>query len=83
MSRDNLSQEEALQRVNAQMSLSVKCQRADVVIDNAGNRAATLQRVEALWTDMRRLSVHRWLLRWIALLLLLLSLCFFYYFNKL
>ncbi|MBF0588940.1 MAG: dephospho-CoA kinase [Magnetococcales bacterium] len=38
--------------VARQMSEAEKCRRADWVIDNSGERAATLHRVERLWTHL-------------------------------
>lgn len=42
-----LSYQDALDRINAQMSLAKKAEQADVVIDNSGSRAETYQQVEA------------------------------------
>lgn len=42
-----LSYQDALDRINAQMSLAKKAEQADVVIDNTGSRAETYQQVEA------------------------------------
>jgi dephospho-CoA kinase len=41
-----LTKEDALNRINAQMSLEEKAKRADVLIDNRGTRQATFQQVE-------------------------------------
>lgn len=59
MARDGLSEEQALKRIGAQIPLSSKCQWADVVIDNSGDRHTTRQQVEQLVQDMNKLSSHR------------------------
>lgn len=43
--RDGTTEEEASSRINAQMSLARKVQRADVIIDNNGTRANLIQKV--------------------------------------
>jgi dephospho-CoA kinase len=45
MQRSHLTQQEAQLRINSQMSLAQKCDRADVVLDNSGS-------VEALYTQI-------------------------------
>lgn len=52
MHRNNFSREEALLRIEAQNSQSEKIARANVVIDNTGNRANTKQQVEAAWNSI-------------------------------
>jgi dephospho-CoA kinase len=47
--RNGLSDEEARQRIAAQMSLDEKRARADVVIDNSGTQANTQRQVESLY----------------------------------
>jgi dephospho-CoA kinase len=47
--RDGLSEEEARQRIAAQMPLDEKRARADVVIDNSGSRANTRRQVDAVY----------------------------------
>lgn len=49
MARDGLSESEARQRVAAQMGQEEKLARADYVIDNSAEVAATLQQVDRLW----------------------------------
>lgn len=48
MARNNLSQEEAQQRIAAQLSLADKRQRAEIVIDNNGALSNTLKQLQAL-----------------------------------
>ena len=54
MARKNLSQEEAQQRIAAQLSLADKRQRAEIVIDNNGALSDTLKQVQALLDKERR-----------------------------
>ncbi|WP_151621551.1 dephospho-CoA kinase [Streptococcus intermedius] len=54
MTRNNLSQEEAQRRIAAQLSLTEKRQRAEIVIDNNGALSATLKQVQAFLDKERR-----------------------------
>ncbi len=54
MARNNLSQEEAQQRIAAQLSLADKRQRAEIVIDNNGALSDTLKQMQALLDKERR-----------------------------
>jgi len=47
--RDGLSEEEARQRIAAQLSLDEKRARADVVVDNSGSRENTRRQVETIY----------------------------------
>jgi dephospho-CoA kinase len=49
MTRDHLSHDEAIDRIEAQMSLKTKLQRADVIIDNTMDVEQTRKQVELLW----------------------------------
>jgi dephospho-CoA kinase len=49
LERDRLTEEEARQRIAAQMPLDAKRARADVVIDNSGSQASTQRQVEAIY----------------------------------
>jgi dephospho-CoA kinase len=49
LERDRLTDEEAGQRIAAQMPLDEKRARANVVIDNSGSRESTLHQVEAIY----------------------------------
>lgn len=49
LERDGLTEEEARQRIAAQMPLDEKQARADVVIDNGGSRENTKRQVEAIY----------------------------------
>jgi dephospho-CoA kinase len=46
MQRNGLTQEEALARINSQWPLSEKCNRADVVLDNSGDREALYAQID-------------------------------------
>jgi dephospho-CoA kinase len=49
LERDGLTEDEARQRIAAQMPLDEKRARADVVIDNSGSRDNTKRQVEAIY----------------------------------
>jgi dephospho-CoA kinase len=49
LERDGLTEDEARQRIAAQMPLDEKRARADVVIDNSGSRESTQRQVEAIY----------------------------------
>jgi dephospho-CoA kinase len=49
MERDGLTQEQARQRIDAQMPLEEKRRRADHVIDNSGTPESTRRQVEAIY----------------------------------
>ncbi len=53
MARDGLDEEQARNRVDAQMSQQRKVARADYVIDNSGSRDETLRQARELF---RRLA---------------------------
>jgi len=46
MDRNHLKQDQALARINSQMSLAAKCDRADVVLDNTGTLATLYQQID-------------------------------------
>lgn len=49
MERNNFSQSDAEQRINAQISLDEKCNRASYVIDNSSNLETTEKQVKRLY----------------------------------
>lgn len=51
MKRDNLSEEEAKKRLEAQMDIEDKKKRADILIDNSGSLACTEQQIERFWRE--------------------------------
>ena len=67
MERDNLSQDEALKRISAQMPLKEKCNRANFVIGNSGDIKFTEQQTYTLYHTMRRSSSYCGLYRWILI----------------
>jgi dephospho-CoA kinase len=52
--RLKLSRREVRLRISAQMPLSEKSKRADIVIDNRGSKKQTLTQVRRLWQDLLR-----------------------------
>lgn len=44
--RDQLTNQQALDRINSQMPLAEKCDRADVIIDNSGSLAELFQQID-------------------------------------
>lgn len=48
MARNNLSEADASARIQCQMSMEEKCRRADFVVDNSGDIAATLTQVDQI-----------------------------------
>mgnify|MGYP000542409127 CR=1 FL=1 len=51
MQRDNLTLEQARARIDSQMSIDEKCDRADVVLDNSSTLEALLKQVDAAITN--------------------------------
>jgi len=54
MERNNFTQAEAEQRIDAQMSLDEKCKRASYVIDNSSDRERTEEQVTKLYEKFSR-----------------------------
>jgi dephospho-CoA kinase len=52
MKRNALSEEEAMQRINAQMDIEEKRRLADIVIDNGSSLEHTVEQVDRFWRDM-------------------------------
>ncbi|MFO7265539.1 MAG: dephospho-CoA kinase [Bacillota bacterium] len=52
MGRDQLTREQALARIEAQMPLSEKVKRADFVIDNGGDLERTREQVARIWSEL-------------------------------
>ncbi len=59
MARDSLNQDEALQRVNAQMPLSEKVRKADIVLDNSCDKGLLRQQACNLYYDLLRTTVRQ------------------------
>ncbi len=51
--RNNLSEEEALKRINSQMPLSEKCKISDYVIDNSKEREYTLEQFNEIFKKIK------------------------------
>ena len=52
--RDSLSEKEVEQRLAAQMSLDLKAEKADYLIDNSRTLEETREQVQKLWSDWNR-----------------------------
>lgn len=65
MARDNSSREAALARVNSQMPISSKVERADIVIDNNGPREALKGQVRNLVEQLESKTRWTWILDWL------------------
>lgn len=76
MARDNLSEAEALQTINAQMPLSEKCRRADFIVDNSNGKDLTRQHTYTLFATMQRLSYHQRMFRRLLLMLIALGIVY-------
>ncbi|MBI5251628.1 MAG: dephospho-CoA kinase [Desulfomonile tiedjei] len=57
--RDNMSKEEALARLDAQMDIEEKRRLADRVIDNTGDPAQTRRQVEGLLNELKTLAERK------------------------
>jgi dephospho-CoA kinase len=53
MTRDNLTEEDALARINSQLPITEKKAKADYVVDNSGSMDSTRQQVNALYTILK------------------------------
>ena len=49
--RDNLNEEEALKRINSQLSLEKKKEKADIVINNQGTKKDLKEKVRMIWEN--------------------------------
>ncbi|KAG8461597.1 hypothetical protein KFE25_001201 [Diacronema lutheri] len=53
IARDGVSREDAMARIVAQLPLATKIARADVIVENGGDRASGLRSLEAAWARVR------------------------------
>jgi dephospho-CoA kinase len=53
MQRNELSKEEAVQRIESQMPLSEKCKRATVLVDNSGSKEETRVQVLNIYDELK------------------------------
>ncbi len=74
--RDSLSEEEALQRIRAQMPLEEKCRKADLVLDNSGGIGLLENLVKDLYAELNRITYDQRMLR--AFLVFLITVCIMY-----
>lgn len=56
MLRDNLSREEALLRISAQMPLAEKISRADILVENNGSPAETKKMIDQIFAELTALK---------------------------
>ena len=77
MARDDLSEKEALQRINAQMPLAEKCRRAQFMIDNCTTKEFTRQQTFTLYSELHRIAMKQKMFR--AFLILLFAIGIVYY----
>lgn len=56
--RNNLTQEEAINRIDSQMSLEKKLKKADYVIDNSASLSHTRIQVKQIWQELSQLLVR-------------------------
>ena len=73
MERNNLTQGDAEQRINAQMPLDEKCKRASYVIDNSSGRDRTEEQVKRLYEQFSRSYAYLPLRVFVLLLVALLT----------
>ncbi|MDA2924920.1 dephospho-CoA kinase [Acidobacteria bacterium AH-259-L09] len=52
MSREGLSQEEAMRRIRTQMPLSEKVKHADYIVDNSGRLSDTKEQIKQIFTEL-------------------------------
>ena len=57
MKRDRLSKQQAYTRINNQMSLEEKCQKADLVVDNSSTLEILLKQIDSALADPQNNSV--------------------------
>ncbi|RKP06524.1 hypothetical protein THASP1DRAFT_31654 [Thamnocephalis sphaerospora] len=63
--RDGLDEQAARQRIDAQLSMAVKCARADYIIDNDGTLEELHAKIDRLMLRLRPWPVWTWLC-WLA-----------------
>lgn len=65
MERSGLSEVKAKYRIDAQMSLESKCEKADFVVENSGSTDDTREQVLRILENLRA-SKHHWKIRFIV-----------------
>ncbi|XP_078376319.1 dephospho-CoA kinase domain-containing protein-like [Oculina patagonica] len=73
MERNNFTQSDAEQRINAQMSLDEKCKRASYIIDNSSNWEATEKQVKRLYEKFSKSYAYLPLRIFVLLLVVLIA----------
>ena len=74
MKRNNFTEDEAKQRISAQIPLSEKCKWADFVIDNSASLQHTREQVVEIHNTIKTISQHRGLYLWILIATLIIAL---------
>lgn len=75
--RDSLTEEEAHQRIRAQMPLEEKCRKADLVVDNSGDKETLRQLVLKLCADLNQISLNQKMVRAYCLFLVAVAAMYF------
>ena len=57
--RDLLSEDEALKRIRAQMPLEEKCRKADIVLDNSGDKDLLREQTLKLYAELNQVSMKQ------------------------
>jgi len=81
--RDSLTREAAFQRVRAQMPLADKCQKADYVLDNSGDKETLKRQTTDLCIELEKITYKQRMLRPFVIFLFTIGLlyyCFAYFF---
>ena len=59
MARDRITQEEAADRLKAQLPIEEKVDYADFVIDNQGSLEETRRQAEELWQTLKKIQEEK------------------------
>ena len=78
MARDSLGEEDALKRVNAQMPLTEKVRKADIVLDNSLDKEQLILQAHGLYSDLRKMTTNQRRLRKLLVVLVALTLLYLF-----
>lgn len=70
MKRNDYTEDEAKQRIKAQIPLNEKCKRADFVIDNSGSLQHIREQVGNVHNRIKTISQYRGLYLWVSVVAL-------------
>ena len=59
MTRNGLTREESLKRINSQMSLEDRLKYADVIVENNGDINSLSSKIKELWEDKLSTNIRR------------------------